>query len=336
MKWRCLGDTLLWTSSLAALRHHFPDAEIDLALPFPYLSLFQNDPRFSKRFALQREWRKIFALAYQLRKRRYDLILNFHANERSAALALLAGGKKRIIHHHSRKTRRFFSDTKVVNLGIPMAARDRDLNVVRSLGWEGAIPKTEILISPEIIERGRLALVRDFPNSGERLPLVLFGPGASRPAKQWPLESYAKLAELLKGRARMGVLYESERLFAGKAYERQRLSQSALFLETPTLTSVMGYLSHAACYVGSDSGIKHLACALGISTLTLFGPESMGEWHFYDETHTALQRRVGCRFHDPDPPEFAWCGETICPLASHACMQSLEPEEVALKLARYL
>ena len=91
----------------------------------------------------------------------------------------------------------------------------------------------------------------------------------------------------------------------------------------------MQTISSARVFVGSDSGAKHIACALGVSTVTLFGPESIGEWHCYDETkNKAIQVMVGCRDNDPNPPAFSWCGVTVCPYASHACMALIDPEVV--------
>lgn len=99
----------------------------------------------------------------------------------------------------------------------------------------------------------------------------------------------------------------------------------------------MGLLPHADVYVGSDSGIKHLAVSLDVPTVTLFGPESVGEWHGYDRTrHIAMQNRVGCRIENAENPEFAWCGETTCPLASHACMRLFLVEDVLTNVVRLI
>jgi len=89
--------------------------------------------------------------------------------------------------------------------------------------------------------------------------------------------------------------------------------------------------------VGSDSGVKHLACAFNIPTVTLFGPESVGEWHGYDSVrHRVIQKPVGCRNENGESPAYGWCGETVCPLSSHACMTQITPAEVAANLAHVL
>ncbi len=135
------------------------------------------------------------------------------------------------------------------------------------------------------------------------------GVSASRPAKRWPLARYFQLASQLKGKARVGVVYDSPDAFGGDTYFRNELAKVATLYPTPDLPSLMALLPQARCYVGSDSGVKHLAIALGVRTLTLFGPESVGEWHCYDpKIHPYIQYELKCRSNDSGTPEFAWCG----------------------------
>ena len=99
----------------------------------------------------------------------------------------------------------------------------------------------------------------------------------------------------------------------------------------------MALLSNSQFYIGSDSGVKHLAIALGLKSLTLFGPESIGEWHGYRlDRNPALQIDLTCRDNDADNKNFAWCGAERCPHGSHACMNLLLPEEVVAVVKKTL
>jgi ADP-heptose:LPS heptosyltransferase len=170
------------------------------------------------------------------------------------------------------------------------------------------------------------------------LPIVLLGPAASRPSKQWPLERYVALARALAPKAAVGVLFDDERAFRGYTRFRRELEAHARLVHTPRLADAMAHLTLARCYAGSDSGIKHLAAASGTATVTFFGPESVAEWHGYDERrHRALQAPVGCRTRDADrDPGFAWCAEAICPLASHACLTQITVGEAAQAIEGFL
>jgi len=309
VKWRRLGDTAIWTAALAALRKYRPHAQIDLHFPPAYQPLFIDDNRYGFAPADPRQWK-------------YDVVLNFHASSRTARLSLRSGAKTKAIHFHSRRGKSFPRTLPIPGLGQPMSAIERDINVVRALGWNGESPATQLAISEVTKKTGKVFLEQRGWRGG---PLVIFGVRASRLSKQWALTRYAEVArQLSKKGVQVGVVYDGAR--------PDLPFDHALDLPTPDLNLLLGALSHAAQWVGSDSGVKHIACALGIPTLTLFGPESIGEWHGYPAPHQAIQKAVACRFNDPSPPDFAWCGEAICPFGSHACMNLIDPDEVLASL----
>lgn len=311
MKWRRLGDTAIWTAALAALRKLRPHARIDLHFPPAYQPLFIDDNRYG------------FAPA-DPRQGKYDLVLNFHASSSTARLAFRTGARGKVVHFHSRKPKSLPFTLPVPSLGVPMSAIERDLNVVRAIGWTGESPPTQLAVGEKTRAAGKDFLRARGWRGG---PLTLFSVRASRLSKQWPLNRYAEVArQLAKQGEQVGVVYD------GPRPELPALFQHALDLPTPDLSLLLGVLPHASRWLGSDSGVKHLACALGIPTLTLFGPESIGEWHGYPLPHRALQKKVECRFHDPHPAEFAWCGEAICPYASHACLNLIDADEVLASL----
>lgn len=316
IKLRRLGDTVLWTSALQALVDM--GAEVGVVFPEYYRALFESDPRFKNRYPLGE---KRGALVKEIRKVGYDFVLNFHASESTARFAKSLGGKECVAHFHHRTPKEQSKQRPIPNLGTPMKATERDLNLVRAIGWTGNSPKTQLFCDPAIREKVRGLI----PKSDK--PLILLGVSASRPAKEWPMEYYVHLSALLSSIATVGIVYENEKDLRGP-YWKARLESRAHLIHTSSIEELMGVLTSAKFYVGSDSGVKHLAIALGLKTLTLFGPESIGEWHCYGDDQIALQVPVSCRDRDPNPKEFAWCGYHTCPLASHACMRLLTPEDV--------
>lgn len=330
IKSRRLGDTVLWTSALQALAAHFPSAQLDIAFPAEYEPLFRDAPQVKTRYLLGRDKRpESFGFA----KEKYDLALVFHASHSTRRLAQSAKAGRTLIHHHSRKALNFGSDTPVVSLGQPMSAIERDLNVVRTLGWNSKPPLTRLTFPKAWAEK---ASERWFSS---RVPdnLVWFSPGASRLSKRWPLERYAALAESMGPEMALGVIAPEEKDLEHDKRSMERLKKRAALVFTPTLEEAIGALSLGKAFVGSDSGLKHVAAALGLSTITLFGPESVGEWHPYEgKKHVALQNPVLCRTEDAATPSFAWCGVSICPLASHACMLLTSPLQVKAALLEIL
>lgn len=320
IKCRRLGDTVLWTAALEALQQCFPSAQIDLAFPKAYAPLFDGDTRFKTRYGIESDRASQKRLSELWRANQYDTALVFHASPSSRRLGKSASAKHLLIHHHSRTPRNFGSAQRIVGLGKPMAATERDLNVVRTLGWTGASPSPKLVTSAPRAKKW-----------------IVFSPAASRPSKQWELERYGEVIAKLPTHVPAVVVSESEDLWRNRARLRRQIEARAQVLITKTLSQAIQALSLARCFVGADSGLKHMAAALGVPTITLFGPESLGEWHPYSpDSHTAIQKEVRCRTNDADNPAFAWCGAAVCPLASHACLSQTQPEEVLRAIERYL
>lgn len=336
VKWRRLGDTVLWTSALQALHDQFPEADIALAAPAPYLGLFSEDSRFHKLFPLTEDV-SLSQIATQIRKESFDLFLGFHAGERVRRLAKKTGIRPRLLHHHSRRADPFSSDLPIPFLGQPMSAQERDVNVVRALGFSQAAPPTRIVISEISRARAKQFLVEKGWNGTSKI--LFIHPGASRPAKKWGLERYAKLSRSVSqlGNVFQAVIVESDKEWSGDGYLFNELIKTAVPISIPDLLPLAATLSWGSALVGSDSGIKHLAAAVGCPTVTLFGPESIGEWHGYPaERNVAIQKTVSCRYNDPDPAPFAWCGEEICPYSSHSCLSTISEEEVLTAIKRFI
>jgi len=104
-------------------------------------------------------------------------------------------------------------------------------------------------------------------------PVVILCPGGGSPAKCWHLDNYIALAERLKpASARPLFLLGPAELEWFSPQQINDISRVAPLLTDLSLTEVLQVLSCADAFVGNDSGITHLAAAIGLDTLVLFGP----------------------------------------------------------------
>ncbi|NBX68248.1 MAG: glycosyltransferase family 9 protein [Proteobacteria bacterium] len=322
IKNRRLGDTALWTAALEAL-HDFTGNKIDIAYPAPYASLFDSDPRIDKQYHLAPNISSNLKLLKKIREVKYDAVLSFHASRQTEMFVRFSRGKKLLVHHHGRAARPNSLSKEIPNIGLPMSAIERDLNVVRGLGWNSQSPAPRLWVGPIYKSQGEQLLTPCLKSSMKKLAIHV---GASRRSKQWSLEYFVSLTRLLGEQFEVIVLYDSP----PTSLLWDCLEKSSHLIHTPDLPSLIGCLTWMDGFIGADSGVKHIAAALGIPTITLFGPESVGEWHGYDlKKHRAIQAPVGCRDQNLENPEYAWCGAEVCPLASHACMSQITPEQVA-------
>lgn len=334
IKNRRLGDTVLWTASLEALHQRFTNLQLDVVCPQAYADLFAGDPRIRNRIAIPYGFSQTLAFLKRTRRENYDWALAFHSSTSTARLARWSNAGSVLIHHHGRKPRRLGSDRPILGAGSVVAAIERDLNLVRTLDWNGSAPQTKLYPNQmwHDAASARLSTAGISPHETR----IVIGIGASRPAKQWPLEKYVSLARALSKQYRVIAVHENDAVLHDRVL-RGQLRSCATVWHTPDLSQLVGTLSLASVYIGNDSGAKHVAAAIGVPTVTLFGPESVGEWHGYDlKRHPVVRRPVLCRFKDPEPEAFAWCGVEVCPLASHACLQTIGIEEVLVEVSNVL
>ena len=102
-------------------------------------------------------------------------------------------------------------------------------------------------------------------------PWLVVHPGAGSTAKCWPAEAFARVITTLAARARMNVCVHVGPADAAAASAlRRRVGDGVVWLREPPLPALAGVLAGAALYLGNDSGVSHLASALGVPSLTLF------------------------------------------------------------------
>ena len=126
-----------------------------------------------------------------------------------------------------------------------------------------------IALREGIVDTGRRELA-DAGWDGAR-PLVVLHPGAGGIAKRWPVEGFARLAEWIVGALGADVVVHegpADRDAVASLHDRLRVPVRALV--DPSLESLAGAIHHATLFVGNDSGVTHLAAAVGAPTLALF------------------------------------------------------------------
>ncbi|HEX9819431.1 MAG TPA: glycosyltransferase family 9 protein [Methylomirabilota bacterium] len=102
-------------------------------------------------------------------------------------------------------------------------------------------------------------------------PWLIVHPGAGSAAKCWPAEAFARVITAVAARARMNVVAHQGPADAGAAAAlRRHLGAGVAWLVEPALPALAGALVHAQAYLGNDSGVSHLAAALGVPSLVLF------------------------------------------------------------------
>ncbi len=287
-----MGDVINTLPALDAIRRGFPKAFIGWIVEDRFAELLRNHPSIDRvhvapRRMWQREWwtalPRIAAFVREVRRERYELVLDFQSNLRSSTYGLLSGVRRRagFARGHCREESYLLRNVHIV----PPAARTnrvlKNLSVAAYLGApiEGA--GYRLPASPESEAR-----VREFLARQGLARFAVVHPGVSEygKIKRWSPERYSALADRLRERLDVPAVVTwgpGERELA----EQVATGHGVLSMETRSLLDLAELIRRAALFVGCDSGPLHLASAVGTPCVGLFGPKDPVLYRPYNPRH---------------------------------------------------
>lgn len=295
-----LGDLLTATPALRALRLTFPAARIDALVTPGSASLLRGSDAVDQlitfdKSAFDRPGRApgalpaALALAGRLRAARYDALVLLHhlttlyGTAKYAALALASGAPRRAGLDNGRG---WFLTHRVRDDGFGARHEvDYWLAVVGALGAAHPRPRLEIVVPPAAEARA----ARRWAALGlEAEPAAVVHPGSGgfSLARRWPAERYASLVRRLVTDLglRVAVLAgpaPGERALAERIVSAVDSPAALLLRDVPTPQELAAILRRAALFIGNDSGVMHLAAAVEIPVVAIFGPSNHRAWGPY-------------------------------------------------------
>jgi heptosyltransferase II len=175
-------------------------------------------------------------------------------------------------------------------------------------------PLPELKVPPAEAEAWRKKRELD----GDRRPVVALAPGAVGPSKRWPKESYAALAQKLLADG-FAVWILGGPAETPLAQEIVGNTQARDLTGTDLRDAVLA-LACASAAVSNDSGLLHVAAALGTPSIGIFGPTSPWHWAPLNPLAATIETtsQLDCR------P----CHKSVCRLGHHRCMRDIAPSQV--------
>ncbi len=325
VRFSAIGDILLMTPLLRALRRAHPDARVTVVTRSVFAPLLSHNPRVTEVIGWD-ESQSLAALGRQLRGRGFSHRLDLHNSLRSLALRRYVGGpwtsypKHRVARTVLIRTRRnLYRDHR------PVA--ERYFDAARGLGvspddgsLEMFLPRPTLVAAEEFLSTRGIGTTRQ---------LIAVAPGAAHFTKRWPLHHWTALGRRLveQGNDLVVVGGPEDRELAATvvgAVGERAVSAAGVF-DLPGSAAV---LKRARALVSGDTGVMHLATAVGTPVVALFGPtvEPFGFFPYHAKA-TVLQRELHCR------PCSAHGGPR-CPEVHHRCLQDLTPDAVLDALRR--
>lgn len=319
-----LGDAVMSLPALRAVRARFPDAHIAV-LARPWVAdLYRREPFCDEFIACGRGWRATVGAARALGARRFDCAILLPNAFEAAAAVRLAGIPRRI--GYDRDGRGFLlTDAVAAPKKGELAAHERwyYLELLRRAGLIGELPGEEPIVL-DGAEEARCAGLARFAQMGFQIPVIGVSPGAQNSrAKQWLPERFAEAAvrasEALGGAVAVFGSEKEYGLCKALTEAVRRAGRPAINLAAETTLAQFIEMA-AACrvFLTNDSGAMHVASALAVPTVAVFGPT---EW-----LATAPAGPVSRIVREP--VECSPCMLRDCPI-DHRCMTRVTAERVA-------
>lgn len=326
-----LGDLVMATPGLRALRAGFPRARIHFHVGRELAPLLEGAPWFDELHCFEKRprWNEIWREGRAVGSgRSFDLGLCL-PDSYSSALLMRAAGVACIVGY-GRGGRGSLLHRRVPTpggRGRHWVPRERSvLGLVQSLGCEEQGTQLQLFTTRDEEVRAAEVLGRGLDPADSERPWVFLAPGASfGPSKCWPPSSFASVGDrLVAAGAQVGVL--------GSAPERPLAARVCSLMSAPArnlagtldLGAFKAAMHRASALVCNDAGARHVAVAFGVPCVVLMGPTRLEKTGMNLTQVTVLQENVACR------P----CYQRNCPI-DHRCMTRLSPDAVLESLEEF-
>jgi len=292
-----VGEVLLTTPAIRGFHEAFPDAEIDVVLDKAVEDVVSGLPYVHNIVTLDQNHStgNLIKTGLELRRSGYDISVDFLANPRSAFLSLLTNAPVRIgLEKRIRKW--VYKDYIRPSPEATPFVADIRLNALRLLDLNVPDLHMDFQIREDGVQNGERHLSEAGIAKNESF--VAFAPVSLRVYKRWAPSSFAAVADYITKEHGIRVT------LIGGPGEKEFLEETAASMKEKPAgifelhdLNTMGYLlKRSLFYIGNDSGVRHLASAVQIPTLTIFGPSNPENWNEPDDPrHIALSKSISCR-----------------------------------------
>jgi heptosyltransferase III len=324
IKLRYIGDVLLATPVLRALRERFPDARLTMAVNRGTEEVIKWNPDLNEIIVVERGGLVgQIRLLQEFRRRRFDAVVDLTDGDRSAFLTRVSGAPVRIGFNEEQRWRGMLYTTIVASPAGSVHRLERDFAALSPFGIKAKASPLILETSAEgEYQAARLLKEVGVMNEDGHIPkpLVLLHPGARYWFKSWPFERFSELADRLTDEYGCRILLgggaqdvEMATAICGRAK-----SFPIALAGRATLLQFAAVLKRCALFVGNDNGAMHMAAAVSTPVVGLFGPSNPLEWGPRGERVSVIYKELDCR----------QCFHPTCFRGDENCMRQISVDEV--------
>ena len=317
IQFKYLGDAVLLTPALRAVRKQFPAAELHMLVPEEVAPVLQHLPWLNRVWPMPRRrgsanLRQTWPVMRALRRERFDRSVDFAGNDRGAILSLLIGARQRLgwSQHGGFLGRQFCYNQRVALETGEQHESARMMRLLSAWGIASGSLEPEIRSDPDL----DAAAAQLLPKRA-----VLCHIASSQPNRQWPVRRWADFFQIAAA-AGLPIAFTTAAGAREHALtdELKQIAPAAPVLPAvPELALFLAVLKRAEIFISGDTGPLHFAAGLGVPTLSLFGPSSPARWAPVGGRHRVLT----------GSPCACGPGASVCQTANF-CLAAITPEQV--------
>ena len=308
-----LGDVILTTPVFENLKSACPLCRTSVLVKRAFAPVFNGNPFVDD--VLVFEDRGLFGWAREIRRRRFDVFLDLHDTIRSRLWGWFSGAGKILRYDKRVRERRRLVRSKVLSPRLAGRVVDRYLETLSVLGVPATTRRPRLYLDGGTLNPALALKIGEGPFLG-------VVPGAAHATKRWPPERFAEAADAILS----GVCGGGKALILGSAGDRAAAQAVSKRLKSPfvdltgetNLEDLFRLLARCRLVLTNDSGAMHVAEALDVPTVAVFGPtvEAFGFFPIGPKAAVVQDEGLACR-----PCHLH--GSEVCPLGHFRCMNDI-------------
>ena len=290
-----LGDVLLTTPAIRTLRQRLPRTKISMLTDEPYRDLVNQNPHLDEVLTVNRKDKGLvpsLQLINLLRSKKFDVVFDFQRKFGTSLISWLTQAQIRVGFHRPNG---YLLTTPVE---IDRHNRQHVIDDYFQLLGVVGIPADDRELELHVSQENRAFAAQKIGQESVAIPGPTLGlfPGASWEFKQWPPQRFVEIGR------RYTQDYQGRVLVFGSSAERalsehiaEQIGASAKSLAGEfRLGQLAGFIEHCDLFIANDTGPMHMATALGIPTICLFGPGNYHKFRPLSSKHISLRYEVAC------------------------------------------
>jgi len=328
IRFSSLGDVLLTTPVIEVLKMCYPESRITFLTKEKYAPIFKNNKNLDEIILLKEEGDGLFKIISKLRKRHYDMVVDLHKSIRSYLISTFLNYSEYYGVDKKSLERRILVWLKKNYIPEGYHVVKAYLNSLKTvLNIDGVIKPKVYLGDDEIMWAHEY-----IKNKVNNTQIIAFAPGARWRTKQWSIEGFSALGNLIHKCSKYTVVLLGDKndCVTAEQISTSMTRKPVNLAGVLSLREASAILKLSRLLVTNDSGLMHLAVAVGTPVISIFGP-TVPEFGFapLGDNDKIVQVKIPCR-------PCSLHGDNNCPEGHHLCMKKITVDMVWENVLEYI